>query len=789
MNIVEWVDITNLCQEAASNLNAGIPMISHEQFSLHDSMSAVELMDPKMDQYCNISGSINLESLLKFVLPEPLTFDIINNVFQSLIICEVSYLDGSSLLESINQCVFTWTRNLSTLLEMKGIRKQLLFYFSLDLLNATRVLLKCILTADVYEDEDFHTQSRSGHVEDMSQFSDNTIQELLGLIDIIRNSSTNISDADAENTEGLITLEHPTAIDHLVFLVNTRIKLHSLYSSIDSVINFAVSFRSSDESDSLSAADDELASYKDNLQLCSSKVLVVKKNSDELLALLSSMEQTFTEDLPPHTENPVVGFAFNSNISRSLQVSPMRSVVFLSFFSSIKYLKKICLELQHICDLLVKVYEFVLRSTSDSEETDGCTPSLDYDYILCLVSSVSRNKYHILARSFLWGGLHGVLRSLPTLLQRSMVNRGVPVSLVRSEVCEQWTHSLQKAVWDTIRTFMHCRNHVLLRLENNLTVWSVIVRESGVLDMQYKNDNGIEDVSDRQQWALSWAVLHITNLMGIYLGIMAELELLSPSEYDYFYWYWDYVLSCRLHAFKTLRDLNYALKLSLFQTSREAAADEMKKLRSSRSLKKADKQRLAELQRIAEGAPPLAPVLTFEELVTAACNHIVKGLFRQYVVLDTFGLCSKLSNEYSTWSNRFVQRFRAFSSLVHPHALSYDSFRSIADTSTRGLASDILNGSANNFKEAKASLDELRKGSSRPTLRLADSLFLELANPLVKVCVACSVANMRLLQTIQQPIVQSSQGQTREPNRDILHFKLVVDTSHHDQFHIPSLKS
>ena len=40
-----WQDITQLCKDSATELNYQMPMINIDDFSLHDAMSAVEVMN------------------------------------------------------------------------------------------------------------------------------------------------------------------------------------------------------------------------------------------------------------------------------------------------------------------------------------------------------------------------------------------------------------------------------------------------------------------------------------------------------------------------------------------------------------------------------------------------------------------------------------------------------------------------------------------------------------------------------------------------------------------------
>lgn len=49
-------DITLLFRETSNKLNDSNPMISSKEFSLYESMSAIEIMDPKMDPCYNVKG-------------------------------------------------------------------------------------------------------------------------------------------------------------------------------------------------------------------------------------------------------------------------------------------------------------------------------------------------------------------------------------------------------------------------------------------------------------------------------------------------------------------------------------------------------------------------------------------------------------------------------------------------------------------------------------------------------------------------------------------------------------
>ena len=73
-------------------------------------------MDPIMDQCCGVTGSMKLEDLLNVPYPEEgINVTTAIRLFQGLMIYEAAFLDGASIMESINQCIFSWEGSWSTL--------------------------------------------------------------------------------------------------------------------------------------------------------------------------------------------------------------------------------------------------------------------------------------------------------------------------------------------------------------------------------------------------------------------------------------------------------------------------------------------------------------------------------------------------------------------------------------------------------------------------------------------------------------------------------------------------
>lgn len=134
------------------------PMVHTEEFSLLDSMSAVEIMDPIMDQCCGLKGSLKEEDLFNVAYPaEGIPLTTVVKLFQSLFIYEAAFLDGASLMESINKCIFSWEGSWSglekraALLGSAGLADRAVLAYCKSLVFTTGCQFKAVLAADIYE--------------------------------------------------------------------------------------------------------------------------------------------------------------------------------------------------------------------------------------------------------------------------------------------------------------------------------------------------------------------------------------------------------------------------------------------------------------------------------------------------------------------------------------------------------------------------------------------------------------------------------------------------------------
>ena len=183
----EFLDITALCRSAALLLDFENSMISHENFSLFESMSAVELMDPKMDQCYNTSITVTTEDLLTPTFPASFTFQMCAKLIKILLVYETAFLEGASVLESTHQCVFLWPGSWPHLSLRRGLPERVLLAYSRSLSRSIDNLSKGVLDADIYEDEDFQAPNRTPSYAAPEGVSDEgVLSELEGVLALVQ---------------------------------------------------------------------------------------------------------------------------------------------------------------------------------------------------------------------------------------------------------------------------------------------------------------------------------------------------------------------------------------------------------------------------------------------------------------------------------------------------------------------------------------------------------------------------------------------------------------------------
>ncbi|KAI3850841.1 hypothetical protein MKW92_017364 [Papaver armeniacum] len=109
---VVWTDVSSLLEAACQDLEEG-ELIHGDNFSLFAAMSALEIMDPKMDSGIRNSGYNSVEEAIENgVAPIPFssvrTVDVqcTLDVMDHLLACEATWHKGHSLAQTVYSCIY-----------------------------------------------------------------------------------------------------------------------------------------------------------------------------------------------------------------------------------------------------------------------------------------------------------------------------------------------------------------------------------------------------------------------------------------------------------------------------------------------------------------------------------------------------------------------------------------------------------------------------------------------------------------------------------------------------------
>lgn len=138
---VQWDDVTEVFNSARSCMGIG-EMIHSSRFTLFAAMSAIELMDPKMDV-----GFGTERDILNVPIPETLTDIQVINIMDRLLACEMSWLNSHTLPQTVFSCVYTQ--------RLENIPRTDLFTFIRLQLATMDCVMNLILEEKVAEEEDF----------------------------------------------------------------------------------------------------------------------------------------------------------------------------------------------------------------------------------------------------------------------------------------------------------------------------------------------------------------------------------------------------------------------------------------------------------------------------------------------------------------------------------------------------------------------------------------------------------------------------------------------------------
>ena len=664
-------------------------MITVPDFSLFDAMSAVELMDPKMDQCYGVTCSIQMETLLRATFPATFTLGTARKILQSLFVHETSFLDGASYLESTHQCVFMWEGAWANVASRgPGLPERALLAFVKSLDRSLMHVNSGVLASDVYEDEDYQVTHRPVLSQDLS--ADVVLAEAEAVAAELQALASADEDGSSDTGSG--------ELRKLASLMRCRCQLQRFYAALDKWSFVSVSTATKVRTGQLAGVDRAHLSA-----LCAD----AKAAAEGLTAALEAMAHLFGvapkapggsdassdgndgndcgvggDDMGCHRDHPDIAFAYNDVLVKVMQSSAIRAIKIKPFSRSIAHLKDISKQVLKVCVVYGDLTVAAARGT------------LDFEDLLHVTVNLSGDRLHLLSRSLYLGAVYSWMPTTTELVLQAMRHRGLPPDLIGDAAgaeegsrVQEWAHlSVARVAWDTLKALMVNRNRLLGKLDGLLSAWSGVAQDALYIDAEYHHrclaaaaagdDTALagvgEEVRQPRQFCVLWVVMTTHLLIDLHMSLTVENELLGRDELAYFYWYWDYLSTTRGFAMDTLRTL---------RTQRENAAQQrhmeqkMKQLEVAGGKKgKAKAPGAAERPPLLEPVELSEPIISIEEIVVRSRGHVCRGLFRVFVLAQELGLVRRHDERYMSMANKFHQRFSAFHNVPHAPRVSYQDF-------------------------------------------------------------------------------------------------------------------
>lgn len=613
--VYNWVDVTEDFRSACSVLKMD-ELVHDDLFGLFDAMSAIEIMDPKMDagMVCKNSG----REILQFkdaveagkLKVKDFTPAELLGIVDELLACFITWLDGHSLIQTVFVCLYTHDTSL--------IEDPILQAICISVLKLVDVVRNIVGRAKVYEEEDFQTLSYSFKIG--MEVTDLRISGML------REAEEEIS----RQIKAKIGTPQETghSIDALKG-VKQRLKIwRAFYCAL-------ITFEKPDVSE-VSKAKEWLTS--------------AVKAIPEAVKTIDLGEQVTKVCKDGETaEYSMIGFDSLVN-HRLLPPSFPRETNVVERREAMSYMEELIERLLHVA---------------------GVPESANYHALLKFVSEFSKKSPCVLSRSVLQllvyhnGRVFGKIK-MSDMLRETIKNFNCTPVLAdmslfsgNQEAKDIATAFLGKASMAML-SLLHAHGHNRARQRERL---GDILEELGNLqDEADKADSELNVImqsidNKRQHLACfgSWVLYHTLKVMVEYILLGFELGLFNPHEFHYVYWYLDFLSAWGINC------LSRAERLVVGQEQF-----------IEKKCGKKDKKRKKEL--IASCQDTVKEHQLFKSLfVGMKCLCI--GMVKSWEGFDKEGKIKRPQCELDNEQIRFEHRFAAFAPIDTPQPVTYLQYK------------------------------------------------------------------------------------------------------------------
>ncbi len=641
---VNWVDITSKFTALVGNLHPG-ELVQEVNFSLFDAMSAIELMDTKMDaalqwkMFRNYPRTLK-EAIKKGVLkcsdhsPEELV-----GIIDEVLACIATWLEGHTLAQTVFTCMY--------LLDIDKVENIYLRAFSLAIVKTVEYMRACICQGRVFAEDDQQGVCHGFNM--LTNVSESVIVASLKEADdklqnILKQVATEQSKSDT-NAEKLIGGSS----------IQTWKVLHLRMKFVRNLFAFVVAMGKN--------TSQGIDSGKVKLSLSAN--------------LMSEMKDTIDVGHRLDPENPLT-LGFHPVINQHLLPPSYKPYAIIPRSTSFDILKKVILQIQAILGFgKLESFRELYYSIRDFSSGKECANVLVRSLLVLVCLQGDRKK--------LFGS-----QSLETLLHEDAKAFVLPPSLnPRSSVstCAQAQEATERffgrsiaTMVEFLRIFCQHRARQRYKIVRCLEILGEYQQETQRIDELLHSVSAKHD-SQRQHAACfsTWVLYYILQLMIEFMCLGFEFDLYSPFEVHYVYWYLEFLYGWHETTMKSADRLHVVESQIGGRGKRKAA-------------KKSKPQHAKEKERE-------STVVRVKRILCVGLMRALEGLIIDERILNP-------SFEHGSKMLCFHNRFIPFTSLVTPQMLTYNDYMRLASVENyKNRDLNLYEAASRHFQSAKAVLE------------------------------------------------------------------------------------
>lgn len=652
-----WADISPLLDAACKELGDG-EMIHGENFNLFAAMSALEIMDPKMDsgivsKYCSLDEAIE-DGAAPVPLSPDKTIDVqsIIDIMDHLLACEATWHSGHSLAQTVFSCIY--------LLRLDRTSSHAILHSYCRVIRATcKAVVSVVSDARTHEEEDLFSMTYGlpldGDGDEKCLSFLNAVEETI----CRQLRACKAPSSKKRVLEDIEPLQHNLDLEEgfcKALLCRLRFRKHFFHT---------LACMRRPQGRGFDMARKHIAS-------CILELESILKSAEFIRFGVCGTCEDGIEDKTTASGHTPIGFDASLN-SRSAAPTPPRAIKILSWKRAVEYFVKLLHDLDVICSY-------------------SLDPSLEG--VLRFVVQFQKSKPDLVARAHLQvllvqdGKLYGRDPIFAVITKASALPEFTKNHDIQKSECFM---QLGQLVINMLKIL--CTNAAWQRrkLGKILQDWRVIYVQ---LELALRNEVG-EVSSNMDDEKMSVKILrHVLNwveeqtywIASRFLMLGFELDLYSPSEYCMVYWYLYVVL----------------IKLAEKTHFRMAVSNE--------PIKRKGKKKKDSLKEVAKESR-VHPAILF--LQCHMC--LAEGLTMMLAALRNDLMVLQSQNPFNTEQERFLQHFELLQKACIPDHISYPSFKE--STSYARLSTLVM---YNYFKDAQRIAKEIKSSFSNDPEKLAE---------------------------------------------------------------------